>query len=297
MNKWKRYIVAKSVDEALDALFTAQGEARLIGGGTDLLLDIQQGNHPPLDTLVDISQINAIQTVELVGDRLSIGAATTVRQIAESELVKKHATALADACALIGGPQVRNSATIGGNVAHALPAADGMIALVAMGAEVEIAHVDGSKKRMPILQLFLGPGKSALSAREEMIRRFLLPVDFTTVNGSAFSRVMRPQGVALPVLNMAVWLAREGERIADIRIAVGPAGPTPQRAKAVEDALRGVEYERVDFEAIDEVWRESMRYRTSAMRATANYRYHLSSVLLESVLAKAWERASLLEGA
>ncbi len=297
MNKWKRYIVAKNVDEALKALLTAQGEARLIGGGTDLLLEIQQGNHPPLDTLVDISQISELQTIELVGDRLSIGAAATVREIAESELVKKHATALADACALIGGPQVRNSATIGGNVAHALPAADGMIALVAMGAEVEIAHVDGYKKRMPILQMFLGPGKSALSAREEMIQRFLLPVDFTAAFGSAFSRVMRPQGVALPVLNMAVWLARDGERISDVRVAVGPAGPTPQRARAVEDALRGVENARVDFEAIDEIWRNSMRFRSSAMRATANYRYHLSSVLLESVLTKAWERASLLEAA
>jgi carbon-monoxide dehydrogenase medium subunit len=295
MNKWKRYIVAKSVDEALQALFTAQGEAQLIGGGTDLILEIQQGHHPPVDTLVDISQIAQIKNIEIVGDALMIGAATTVREIAESEIVKKYASALADACALIGGPQVRNSATIGGNVAHALPAADGMIALVAMGAEVEIVHVDGHIKRMPILQLFLGPGKSTLSAREELIQRFLLPVNNIGSNGSAFMRVMRPQGVALPVLNMAVWLIRDGERISDIRVAAGPAGPTPQRAKAVENILQGVEYAQVNFEAIEEVWRNSMRYRSSAMRASAEYRYYLSGVLLEGVLAKAWERANLLE--
>lgn len=295
MNKWNRYVVAKSVDDALQALATAQGEARLIGGGTDLLLEIQQGHHPPVDTLVDISQISQIKNIEMVGDTVIIGAATTVREIAESEIVKKNATALADACALIGGPQVRNSATIGGNVAHALPAADGMIALVALGAEVEIAHVGGQIRKTPILQLFLGPGKSTLSAREEMIQGFYLPIDSNRSNGSAFSRVMRPQGVALPVLNMAVWLALKGDRIADIRIAVGPAGPTPKRASAIEDALRDVEYAQVDFEAIEGVWRSSMRYRSSAMRATAEYRYHLSGVLLEEVLAKAWERANLLE--
>lgn len=295
MNKWNRYIVAKSVHEALLALATAQGEARLIGGGTDLLLEIQQGHHPPVDTLVDISQISEIRNIEIVGSMFQIGAGTTVHDIAESGIVRKYATALAEACELIGGPQVRNSATIGGNVAHALPAADGMIALVALGAEAEVAHVDGSIKRVPILELFLGPGKSTLSARAEMIRRFYLPIDSNRKNASAFSRVMRPQGVALPVLNMAVWLAREGERIADIRIAVGPAGPTPQRANSVEDALRGIEYTQIDMSAIKGVWRNSMRYRSSAMRATAEYRYHLSSVLLEDVLEKAWKRANLLE--
>lgn len=295
MNKWNRYIVAESVNEALLALATAQGEARLIGGGTDLLLEIQQGHHPPVDTLVDISHISEIRNIEILDDMLQIGAATTVHDIAESRIVRKYATALAEACELIGGPQVRNSATIGGNVAHALPAADGMIALVALGAEAEVAHVDGSIKRVPILELFLGPGKSALSTRAELIRRFFLPIDLYRPNASAFSRVMRPQGVALPVLNMAVWLVRDGERIADIRIAVGPSGPTPQRASVVEDALRSIEFQQIDFKAIEAVWRSSMRFRTSAMRATAEYRYHLSSVLLEGVLGKAWERAKFLE--
>ncbi len=293
MNRWNHYFVAKSIDEALSTLSSTPGEARLIGGGTDLLLEIQQGHVPPVDTLVDISQIPQIQGINLVDNTVEIGAATTVRQVAESELVRKYAAALADACALIGGPQVRNSATLGGNVAHGLPAADGMIALVAMGAEVTVARVREQSKRIPILQLFSGPGQTILLPREEMITQFLLPIESFRMNGSAFARVMRPQGVALPVLNMAIWLAREEDRIADVRIAVGPAGPTPQRAIAVEDFLRGAEYSRIDFKVIDEIWQSSMRYRTSAMRATAQYRYLLSGVLLGEVLQKAWSRAGI----
>ena len=134
-----------------------------------------------------------------------------------------------EACGLIGGPQVRNTATLGGNVAHALPAADGTIALVALDARVEIASRDG-RRLVPILNLFAGVGQSTLLADQEILVGFHLPLR-KTGQASAFSRVMRPQGVALPVLNLAVWLERAGDQIHSIRIAIGPSGPVPQRAQ------------------------------------------------------------------
>jgi carbon-monoxide dehydrogenase medium subunit len=216
-----------------------------------------------------------------------------VRDVTESALVIEHAAAVSEACGLIGGPQVRNTATLGGNVAHALPAADGMIALVAMDTQVEIADHSG-RRRVPILSIFQGPGKSTLLPKHEILTGFYLPL-CTAGQGSAFSRVMRPQGVALPILNMAVWLSRTGSRIADLRVAVGPAGPTPQRARAVEDFLRGEIYSTLKVEAAQTLWYSSMRYRTTAMRSTAQYRYHLSSILLEDVMETAWQRAQMVE--
>jgi carbon-monoxide dehydrogenase medium subunit len=205
----------------------------------------------------------------------------------------EHAQAVAEACGLIGGPQVRNSATLGGNVAHALPAADGMIGLVALGAQAEIAAVDEcgvTRRRAPMASLFAGPGKSTLVPGQEILVGFYLPLR-STGQASAFARVMRPQGVALPILNLAIWLAREGTRITGIRIALGPAGPTPQRAQAVENCLNGTEYSAVRISQAKALLEESTRFRTSLRRSTAEYRHHLVGTLFETVLQTAWKRA------
>lgn len=289
MNTWKRYIVVQTIDEAIQALGSADGPACPIAGGTDLLLELQQGHHHPVDTLVDISCIPELTCLEVRGRALFIGAGVPVSQLAESPLVCEHAQAVAEACGLIGGPQVRNTATLGGNVAHALPAADGMITLVAMDAQVEIASPEG-RRFAPVLSLFRGPGRSTLIPDREILTGFYLPVR-KQGQASAFSRVMRPQGVALPILNTAVWLERQGGSIAAIRIAVGPAGPTPQRALAVEETLKGAAFCQEIIDQAKSIWRKTMRFRTSPHRSTAEYRDHLSGILFEKVLHTAWQRA------
>ena len=288
MSTWNRYHLASSIEDALRALSAAEKPACLIGGGTDLLLEIQQGHHAPVNTLVDVSRIPEMLRLEEREDRLFIGAAVPVSEVAVHPLVRQHARAVSEACALIGGPQVRNSATLGGNVAHALPAADGMIGLLALDAQAEIASREG-RRLVGMAQLFRGPGQSTLDPQGEILVGFSIQRQ-KDGEGSCFQRVMRPQGVALPILNLAAWVKREGNRLADIRVAVGPAGPTPQRARAVEDFLRGCEFNAANLEAAMEVWSTSMRFRTSPMRATSAYRSHVGSVLLESVLMTAWSR-------
>jgi xanthine dehydrogenase FAD-binding subunit len=286
---WNHYFTPRSVEDALRILSETQQSVCPIGGGTDLLLEIQQGHRPPVDTLVDLTRIAELHCLEVRQDVLFIGAAIPVSEIAVSPLVRSHAQAVCEACSLIGGPQVRNSATLGGNVAHALPAADGMISLVAMDAVAEIATLDG-RRRAPILSLFSGPGKTSLDLRREFLVGFHIPV-LRENEGSCFSRIMRPQGVALPILNMAAWVKRQGDCIHEVRIAVGPAGPTPQRARAVESFLNGCIYNSANIQAADEIWQTSMRFRTSPQRATAEYRHHLSKALFEKVLAAAWQRS------
>jgi xanthine dehydrogenase FAD-binding subunit len=293
MTTWQKYILAHSIDEALHFLSNAQGSACPIGGGTDLLLEIQQGHHDPVHTLVDVTRIPELQALELRGDVLFIGAGVPVHLITESLLVRFHALAVSEACGLIGGPQVRNTATLGGNVAHALPAADGMISLFAFDAMVEIISINGPRMS-PIGSLFKGPGKSTLIPNQEFIIGFHLPTR-KPGQASSFSRVMRPQGVALPILNMAVWLERMDQQIKNIQIAIGPSGPVPVRATAVEELLRGKVLNSNQLTQAKQAIHDSIRFRTSAMRATADYRHHLSEVLLEEVIGKAWQRATELE--
>ena len=290
MTLWKSYHLAQSIADALHALDAAPGPARILGGGSDLLLDLQQGRQAPVHTLVDVSQVPELTVLEIRGGELFIGAAYALNRIVAHPLIGEHARALQEACALVGGPQVRNSATLGGNVAHALPAADGTIALFACGAEAEVAGMAGCARR-PLESLFLGPGRSALDPRGELLVGFYLPLR-PAGSASAFRRVMRPQGVALPILNMAAWVQRDGERIGDLRLAAGPSGPTPQRLAAVEAALRGQVFSPQTLETGYQALLESVHFRTSPQRASAEYRRQLSCSLLYETLETAWQRTA-----
>lgn len=294
MNLWQNYIQPKNLSEAMGAFAHAPRPLLPIAGGTDLLLDLEQGRHSPVKTLIDVTSIAEMTLLETRGDELFIGAAVSVNRVALDPLTVRHAQALTEACNLIAGPQVRNVATLGGNVAHALPAADGTIALLALDAQAEIASVGRAQavetRRIPFKDLFLGPGKSSLKHGEELIVGFYLPLT-NYHQASCFKRIMRPQGVALPILNCAVWLERENDVIKNIRIAVGPGGGTPFRAAQAEDTLRGKALNKATFESALEALLTQAQFRTSARRASADYRKHIVSGLFKDVIDAAWERA------
>ncbi len=291
MMVWKNYFLAKTVAEALRLLAEAPGPSLPVAGGTDLLLDLQQGRHSPVHTLVDITQIPEMKTLEIREGQLFIGAAVPLNQIVSSPLIHEHAQALYEAASLIGGPQVRNTATLGGNVAHALPAGDGTIALIALDARAEIAHLSG-RRRTALPQLFSGPGQSTLRRGEELLVGFYLPIK-DQQQGSAFRRIMRPQGVAIAILNMAAWIRREGEQIAEVRISLGPAGPTPRRALQAETTLRSRTLSQETMDMAIKALQDESKFRTSRHRATAPYRYRMADYLFREVLQSAYQRAAL----
>jgi xanthine dehydrogenase FAD-binding subunit len=289
MNLWQEYKRPASVTEAIQALTSASGPALPIAGGTDLLLDLKQGHHAPIHTLIDLTFVPEMNTLELRGDELYIGAAIPANRIVLNPLASAHAQALIEACNLIAGPQVRNVATLGGNAAHALPAADGTIALTALDAQVEIVSLAGVR-RVPFTSLFLGPGQSALKKGEELIVGFYLP---QTKKGQAscFKRIMRPQGVALPILNCAVWLERENHMVNGIRISVGPSGTTPFRATEAENTLRGQPLNNETLTRTLDSLLAQAKFRTSARRASSDYRKHIVGGLFRDTLETAWKRA------
>lgn len=294
MGLWEHYHTPSTLAEALSILAGYHGGARVIGGGTDLLIEMQQGHTPGTTALVDVTRIAALRALQRVDDDLVIGAAVTHAEIVASPLVQTAATCLVESCGVVGGPQVRNVATLGGNVAHALPAADGTIALLALDAEAQVARwIDGQVALsgwQPLTTLFAGPGQSTVDATCELIVAFRVRATGVRA-GSAFGRIMRPQGVALPILGMAVrvTLAEDAETLREVAVAVGPAGPIPFRAHATEANLRGHRLE----DALDEAMlclHDEVRVRTSAYRATAAYRQAVLTVLLRETLPRAVRR-------
>ena len=160
-----------------------------------------------------------------------------------------------------------------------------------LDAQAEVANVQGCRL-VPINELYLGPGRTGVK-QGELLVGFHLPLRADHGEASAFRRVMRPQGVAIAILNMGVWLRRDAGVVGEIRIALGPAGPTPLRARAAERALVGKAPDEVALSlALDALWNEA-RFRTSPHRATQEYRRHVAGVLLNETLLTAWERTSL----
>ncbi len=229
------------------------------------------------------------------GGAVVVGAAATHAAIESRPLIRQHGTALAESCSVVGGPQVRNVATLGGNVAHARPAADGTIGLLALDAEVQVCSwVDGEVTSVwqPLLSIFAGPGKNRL-APHQLLSAFRFSV-CPPHSGSAFDRVMRPQGVALPILGVAarVTLDDTGMRVRAATIAVGPAGPIPFRATESEAALLAAPaLGPPALEAAVAAAQQQAELRTSKHRASKEYRHELIAVLLRRVLTVAIERA------
>ncbi len=295
MKFFDSYHLPATLDEALDLLARYDGRARVIAGGTDLLLDLQseyfQGKRPHYDALIDVTRLPGACDISVKEGKIVIGCGVTHAQLAESRLIRERATALAEAAELIGGPQVRNAATLVGNVAHALPAADGTVALLALRAEGQVARRDSGLEWRSLSSLFRGPGQSAVDATREIITALRFP-DRHPGEGSAFSRIMRPQGVALPILAMAAHLRMSGGVVDSAAISVGPAGPVPFQANQTEEFLRGRSLSAETLSGAGEALRSEVSLRTSAHRATREYRVELLPVLLQRVLAQAAARAA-----
>jgi carbon-monoxide dehydrogenase medium subunit len=288
---WKQYHTPGSIPEAIALLSRYDGRAQVIGGGTDLLLEIQQGAKPPVAAMVDPSRIAGLGEISRDGEHIVIGCAVTHSRIIGDQSIIQHGTCLVEACGVIGGPQVRNVATLAGNVAHALPAGDGTIGLLVLGGEIEISDAGGSHW-MPLQKAFLGPGKSAVDHHRSLLTRLRFkPTGH--LEGSAFFRVMRPQGIALPMISMAACLRLDDRNVVEMaRIAVAPAGPVPSLAEAASETLVGKAACDEQFHKASEAALASLTLRSSKYRASREYREEMVRTHLPRVMALAAQRAT-----
>ena len=289
-NRWQNYYTPKTVAEAVDTLKRYDGQARVVGGGTDLLVEIRRGLHRPVEALVDVSRIPGMDTIDIDGDHIVIGCGVTHSQIVRDARIIEYGTCLSESCSVIGGPQVRNVGTLAGNVAHALPAGDGTIGLLALGGEIEIATADGTRW-IPIQESFRAPGKSFIDRHREVLTRLRFKPTGPH-EGSAHHRVMRPQGLCLPIISMAVRLQlADDNTISDARISMGPVGPVPFLAEAAMEILVGDIASSEQFNKTAKAALASVTLRSSKYRASQEYREQMVRTFLPAILKRAAERA------
>jgi carbon-monoxide dehydrogenase medium subunit len=290
VNRWEHYYTPSTVVEALEILHRYDGRARVVGGGTDLLVETRRGLHRPVEAMVDVTHIDGLDVITVEDDYIVIGCGVTHSQIVSDPQIIEHGLCLSESCGVIGGPQVRNVGTLAGNVAHALPAGDGTIGLLALGGEIEVASEDGLQW-MPLQDSFKGPGKSFIDRYRQILTRLRFRPTGAG-EGSAHHRVMRPQGLCLPIISMGVRVELDATNtFTEARISMGPVGPVPYLAEAAMKVLVGGPATQEQFARAAEVALDSVELRASKYRASREYREQMVRTWLPVILDRAVERA------
>jgi len=274
----------KSLEEALELLATLE-KAKPIAGGTDLI-PLMREVEVDVKHLIDLSRIGELNFIREEGGYIRIGAATTLSDLVESELIASKAPALWEAAASMGSPQIRNRGTIGGNLCNASPAADLGPPLLALEAEAEIRSRDESRC-IPIGEVFAGPKVNSLAEDEILTEvRFKTPPQGA---GSAFEKIGRRRAVTLALVNAAAYIEVEDETCRVARLALGAVADRPMRLWEAEEMLRGKELSEELIEEVSALCSRLVR-PIDDVRASAWYRREMSRVLSRRALLKAWRR-------
>ena len=278
------HLFPKTIDEALALLKEYKGKARLIAGGTDLIVDIRKKEFD-FEVLVDIEKIKKLRLIREEGGKIFIGSGVTFAELEENELVKANALALSEAASLMGSPQVRNRGTIGGNIVSAQPAADGALALFAFDATLEIVGVKGIRE-IPINKAYLDVGKSTINPSREILVGIRLEKR-KKGEGSNYQRIAFRRAMALPILACGVFVKSMDRSIQFARIAIGPVSNTPFRARETEDFLKGKPLTAEVFQMAGEIASEEVNPRDSRLRGSRIYRKGLAAIIVKRGLEKA----------
>lgn len=272
----------KTLNDALDALAQNNAAIRPLGGGTDMLVDIRAQRAQP-DVLVALQRVNELRGVARENGHVRISASTTIAEFLKQPLLTQY-NALHQAASVFANPMIRNCATIAGNIGSASPAGDMLPPLLALDAQIELVSENGART-MPLHEFFLGPRKTARDANE-LIAGLQLPIP-STPSASTFYKLGLRQADAISLVSVAVWLERDGEKIRDVRIALGAVAPRPLRAARAEEILRGQIFNETNL-------KESARVAADEcspiddLRASAKYRRRMVNVHTRRMLEQAW---------
>lgn len=281
---WTDYVFPETLAVAIQILDEKKGRARIIAGGTDLVLQSQRGQCDS-QIMVDITRISDLSFIEERMDWIYIGPLVTHAQLAESLLIKQKAGILAKACSCVGGPQIRQVATLAGNVANALPAADGAVALFALDAEVQVSNPLGQQWK-PIRDFYKGVGECCVDPCHEVISA----IRFRPLNEKfswSYQRLARRRTLILPMLCVAVVLETTDDIFSDARIAIGPVAPVPFRAREAEKFLIGSKIELCNIVEGAKLACQASHPRDSVLRGSAEYRKNMVEILVTRGLHEA----------
>ena len=256
-----------SLEEALAILGERKAECVAVAGCTDLMV-VDQAERRTHPAVVDLLWIPELHGVSLKDGWLDVGAATTFSELRHDDAILEHFPILAQAAATIGGWQIQNRATIGGNIANASPAGDSLPVLLALDAELVLAGADGQRK-VRYSEMHRGYRKTKLRPGE-LIVRVRLPLPRPTIV-QRFTKVGTREAQAISKVVAAFSVDLEGGKLYDARIAAGSVAPTPIRIKEAEKACEGKEPNLETADLVADVI-EAQVHPVDDVRSTADYR-------------------------
>lgn len=277
---WDHYYNVGSVDEALKLLDQYGARARVIAGGTDLLIELEQGKRPDVDALIDLTRVPGLGAIEQADNIISLGPLVTHNDVVASTLLREVAAPLVEACWEVGAPQIRNRATIAGNLITASPANDTIVPLIALNAEVTLASVEGERK-LPLQDFYTGLRKTVMRANE-----LLLSISFPALQHDQrgiFIKLGLRRAQAISVVNTAVVLEIKNEVVQQATIALGSVAPTIMQPVAAEQALVGRKLDQVTIADIANLAAADPK-PIDDVRSTAEYRTEMVRVLVARAL-------------
>jgi carbon-monoxide dehydrogenase medium subunit len=232
---WQTYLQPATLTETLGLLHEYAGRARIVAGGTDVLVELQRGIRPT-STLIDLSTVSQLKYVRCVAGVIQIGALATHNDVLASPDCARHALPLVQACAEVGAPQIRTRGTIVGNLVTASPANDTITPLMALGAELVLVSTAGERV-VPLQEFYLGVRRTVLRP-DELVREIRFPV-LTDRQRGVFLKLGLRRAQAISVINVALVLTLDGQQVDDARITLGCLAPTIVHAQTAEAYLRG----------------------------------------------------------
>ena len=278
---WDRYYAPRTLDEAVAMLARERGQARIIAGGTDLMIELERGVRR-LEAVIDITHLPGLNHITLDGDRVHLGPLVTHNHVVASDLCLERALPLALAAWEVGAPQIRNRGTVAGNVITASPANDTITPLVALDASVTLRSTRGTRD-VPLAQFYTGVRRTVM-AEDELLTAIHFPALRADQRG-VFLKLGLRRAQAIAVLNVAVVLTFDGPVVTDARIALGAVAPTITRAPEAEAALVGRPLTPETVQAAAEAAQAAAR-PIDDVRATAAYRRRLVGVLTRRALTR-----------
>ncbi|MCA9887316.1 MAG: FAD binding domain-containing protein [Anaerolineae bacterium] len=277
---WQQYESVSTLSEALELLNTHQQSARIIAGGTDLMIEMERGARPGLTTLIDITRISELDTISQFGDSIRLGPLVNHNHVVGSELLIERALPLVQASWQVGAPQIRNRATVAGNLITASPANDTIAPLLALDASVTLSSVEG-ERTVALSDFYVGLRKTAMQPNE-----MLTSIDFEGLAANergVFLKLGLRRAQAISVINAAVVLSFNGDTVTEARIVLGSVAPTVIRIPEAEQALIGQALN-------DDTIREAAKIAAIVpkpiddVRSTAAYRSEMVKVLVARAL-------------
>lgn len=272
---WNQYFIASNLQEAASLLAKYKDQAKIIAGGTDLILEIERGGHTEINTLIDISRIAGLDEIHYENDSIHIGALVTHNQAASSAIIQQYAGCLAEACYQVGSPQIRNRATIAGNLLTASPANDTITPLVALDADLVLISPVGERK-IKVVDFYIGVRKTLLQ-KNEILKEIIIKTQKNAK--SSFYKFALRNAQAISVVNAAVLVTLNGEVIESASVALGAVAPTIVRILNIEKAVVGKKIS--DLTLINFSNLMDGISPISDIRSSANYREEMSSLLVK----------------